>query len=320
VQVPWCAGIALLLLFGAGVARGAAADVIALDLSACASPPATEVRALLALELRERLLPEAAAEPAAAEHVLVVCDEARAQLTLREQGRVRTLALSSVQPELRARLLALAIAELLQQPGEARAASAARPSEAAEPATEAPPPPSAAAAPRPAPPALPRFALWAGLEVSATPVFALGGSLSFRARLWRLLAWSSAFAFTQGTRAIDRGELRVQSNALRTGPALLLEDPRGALQLGLGARVGALRLRGVPDDRAQTESAEFRSWYVGPALFAGGLLRLGRRAILALELELAYTMRRVRADVEGGGALTLGPWRASAVLGAGAAW
>jgi hypothetical protein len=313
--VAAASGLLALLLLGALRARGAGAEVIALDLSACASLPASDVRALLALELRERLLPEGAPEPAAVQHVSVSCDQSRARLRLRELGTERELALSSVQPELLARLLALSIAELLQQPGAQTTQTAPLPAPAA---------PAAPSASRPVPPsrpeALPRFALWAGIELSATPLFALGGSVSLRARLWRRLAWSSAFAFTQGTGDIDRGALRLQSNALRTGPALLLEDRRGALQLGLGARVGALRLRGEPEDSAETESAEFRSWYVGPALFAGGTLRLGTHAILALELELAYTMRRVRADVEGGGARTLGPWRTSAVLGAGATW
>jgi hypothetical protein len=112
----------------------------------------------------------------------------------------------------------------------------------------------------------------------------------------------------------------VQSAALRTGPALSFERGPGALLLGLGARVGLWLLRGQPDDQADTVGAKFRSAYVGPALFAGGSVRLGKHALIALELELAYTMRRVKADVVGGGATTLGAWRTSAVLGAGAVW
>jgi hypothetical protein len=136
----------------------------------------------------------------------------------------------------------------------------------------------------------------------------------------RLLAWSSAGAFTQGRLSIDRGKLRVQQVALRTGPALLLENERGSLQLGAAARLGWLSLTGEPSDAGAVRAAGFQTWSVAPAVFAGGALRLGKYAVIALELELAHTLRRVRADVQGGGARTLSALQTAAVLGAGVLW
>jgi hypothetical protein len=292
----------------------ARAEAVALDMSACAAPEPEQVRALLALELHARLLKPDDLVPASALHVAVRCSADEARLALPDRAVERVLDLASVPSELRARLLALSIAELLQQ---------AVPAPGAAPPALAPPPPPAPATPAPArakAPQLPRFLLWGGLEASATPLFALGGSLLFRLRILRLFAWSSALGFSQGRVSIDRGKLRVQSVALRTGPALLLENAHGSLQLGLGARLGWLGLRGEPADADAVAAQSFNSWSVGPAGFTGGALRLGRRAVIALELELAHTLRRVRADVEGGGARTLGALHTSAVLGAGATW
>jgi hypothetical protein len=290
----------------------AQAAPVALDLDACAAPAPGEVRALLALELRERLLPEGAPMPSDALQVEVRCSETEAELLRRDTGLQRTVAVASVPATLRARLLALAIAELTR-PVPAAAATAAVPPPAPTPAPPVPPPPARAA--RRA-----RYALWAGLEGQATPLLGLGGSLLLRVRVRQWFGWSSALSFGQTRTEIDRGELRVRGTSLRSGPALLLERGRTTLELGAGARGGLMQLGGEPSDAQSTAAADFDAWFVGPALFAGASVELGAHVILALELELAYAAPRIRADVEGGGARTLSAWRSSAVLGVGAAW
>ena len=302
------------------LAAAARAESVALHMTECETPAPDDVRRLLRLELRERLLASDAAPSADTQQVVVRCSEHEAHIALAPAAETRRLALGSVPFEHRARLLALSIAELLQRPEpgarETSDLAAAVPPRAAKSAQDASKPTSAALAST----LLPRFALWAGAEVGATPLWAFGASLQFRARLRHMLAWTGAFGFTQGKLAIDRGSVHVQSNALRTGPALLVERARGSFHAGLGARLGFLRLRGGPDDATLTQAAQFRTWYIAPALFAGGLVRLGKRAVLALELELTHTLRRVRADVEGGGARTLSALRLAGVLGAGATW
>lgn len=292
-------------------ANVACAQQVALDTSACPGVPESEVRALLTLELHARLLAPSADEPEGTEHVHVRCSGDEAELTRQETGATRALSFSGVALALQARVLALAIAELL------------RPEEkppAAPPV--APPAPSAHAEPLASVPAAaqPRFHLWAGVHGDALPLFALGGALLFRVSIVRLFAWSSSFDFSQVRTPIDRGTLRVQSISLRTGPALSFALTPVTLLVGVGARLSLLRLSGEAADKSQTHATSFDSWLIAPTLFAGAAIALARGAFLALELELGNALRHVRADVEGGGARTLSPWRASAVLGAGFQW
>jgi hypothetical protein len=287
------------------------AQPVALDLSACDDPAPSDVRALLVLELRERLLPEGESAPPDAQHVQVSCSQGEAQLWLRDTEQHRTVPLSSVPPALRARLLALSVAELTRPPQLLPAAPAiaapAKPVPKAQPLEEPSAPP-------------PTYLLWVGAQAQAQPLFGLGGSLLLRVRIRELLAWSSAFSLVEATTAIDRGRLWVRSTSLLAGPVLLLERARFSLHVGIGARAGLLQLKGEPADAQSTAAASFDAWYIGPALFAGATLRFGSHAFLALELELDHVLRGVRADVQGGSARTLSPWRSSAALGAGVAW
>jgi hypothetical protein len=289
----------------------ACAQAVALDMSACERPAPDVVRALVGLELRERLLQAGAALPSDAQVVEIRCSELEAQLWLRGTEARKRVALASVPVELRARLLALSVAEL------------ARPLALTTPAF---PPPLAAAyspptAASPAPIAAPRYLLWAGMEAHATPLFALGGALLLRVKLHALVSWSSAGSLTLASIEIDRGELRVLQVSLRSGLALVLFDSSlASLQLGAGVRGGWLRLRGEPADAERTTAAHFSAFYLGPALFAGAVLHVLAPLFVALELELSHSLREARANVEDGNARTLSPWRSSAVLGAGLAW
>lgn len=92
----------------------AQAQDVALDMRACPSPRASDVRAVLAVELHEQLLSEGAAPPSGAHVVEVRCTSDAAELQLRGTETRRSLALSSVPPALRARVLALSIAELVR--------------------------------------------------------------------------------------------------------------------------------------------------------------------------------------------------------------
>lgn len=100
----------------------AAGQDIALDMHGCAHPAESEVRAVLNVELHNQLLTQEQLAPPDARIVEVQCTRDKAELTLQKTASKRTLALTSVPPELRARLLALSIAELVRpQPPAARA-------------------------------------------------------------------------------------------------------------------------------------------------------------------------------------------------------
>jgi hypothetical protein len=290
--------------------RCARAQPVVLDLSACEEAAPNEVRALLELELHERLVKEAEAPPANAQTVQVSCLGGEAQLALRDTQLRRTVALSSVPAALRARLLALAVAELTRPQ-----ALPAPPALAAPTKPRPVPPPAAAPVAEP-----PAYLLWLGVEVQASPLLGPGAALLLRMRICPWLAWANAVSFAQAYTAIDRGELRVRNFSLRSGPALLLESERVSLQIGIGARAGLMQLQGEPSDLQSTAASSFDAWYVGPALFAEVSWTLGAHVFIALGLEADHGLRRVRANVQGGQGRTLSALRSSATLGAGVAW
>jgi hypothetical protein len=296
------------------------AEAVALDMTGCTDPAPSEVRGLLAVELHDQLVREDDFPPPDAQTVEVRCTQAEAELSLRGTPTQRTIALANVPPELRARVLALSIAEL------------ARPQPLA--AGPTPPPPAAAVVEpevtqpdEPSEPATdtdslrppPGYLLWIGAEGQAAPIFSVGGSLLLRVRVRHLLAWSSAISAAQTHVDIDRGKLRVLAVSVRTGLALLLENTRVSFHVGAGVRAGWNRLTGEPYDAEDLSAAHFDAWSVGPAVFAGAHVRVSRPVFLAVELELDH-LRELQANVAGGNPRKLSPWRNSVALGAGVAW
>jgi hypothetical protein len=336
----------------------AAAQSVALDMRACAEPAPRDVRAVLTVELHEQLLGEDEGLPADARVIEVRCSRDEAELWLRGTA-ARTVALGSVPRELRARLLALSVAELVRPqlsaadpaagataagagstagagadgaPAHDSEAANAQPSyadgERGEIAEDAEAEPDELESAEPefvgvddaGPSARPPRFLWIGAEAQVTPLVGLGGALLFRAQLLPWLAWSSAVSLGESQTDIDNGKLRALSVSLRTGLAWLVQGPRASFHAGGGIRGRWLKLTGEPSDETSTAAKHFDAWSLGPALFAGATVRLAPPVFLALELELHHALREVRANVEEGKARTLSPVRTSAVLGAGLAW
>lgn len=299
-----------------GQVERAQAEAVALDLTACAEPPERDVRTLAALELRGRLVERAPAE--AALQIVVRCEDERALLSLSSSGSTsapRSIDLSTVPEALRARLLALAIAELARAPSE--------PEPVVEPVLSSEPAPVQSPEPAPARPREP--ARWnsqiaAGVELQAAPMLLLSGTLSTLVRALGPLGFSGLLSLGQGRREIDLGTLRVRQLGLRAGPAFLFTRPRYRLHAGVAARVSLLALRGEADDRTVATARSFRTVVAGPAVFAGSSLALGRHFMLGLEAELAHLLREVRADVSGARSSTLAPLRVSLSLLLGARW
>jgi hypothetical protein len=303
-----------------GSEQRARAQAVALDMSSCEQPSPTEVRGLLGVELHERLLGQDDLLPADAQTIEVHCTPDTAELRVRGTALRRSVALASVPAALRARVVALSIAELARPQPLAAAPEAPAPparaiGEPEQPVPEPEPQPSEETVSRPR-----AYALWAAAEAQATPLVGFGGSLLLRVKMRDFLAWSSAVSLGRARTEIDRGKLRVWSFSVRTGLALLLESSRASLQVGAGLRGGWLQLTGEPDDAENTAAAHFDAWFIGPALFAEATWSVASHVFIALGLELDHTLREVRANVEGGTARTLSPWRSSGALGAGVAW
>ena len=197
----------------------------------CPGFPDPAVRAALRVEIRDRLISEAAPAPADFTLVSVACAGQDAELLVVRQGTGvpvrRRVPLVAVVPDARPRAVALAIAELLR-------VDLAR--------NEPPPPPS----PPPPPPSAFMMAL------SGTP-FVLGGYLSGEKKYWfqglqLRLAFESATQPSPGRAWAWGLALAADSNGL-AGPdrysfvgsvAALLrhEQSRFAWELDVGARIG----------------------------------------------------------------------------------
>jgi hypothetical protein len=259
---------------------GAQNEPVALDTRACAVD-AQELRRILALERR--------IDDNAPLQVELRCDSERAWL--HAGPSTREIELASVPEGLRARLLALAIAEL-------------RPA----------PPPQIVSKPAP----VQRFRVWLAAHGQLSSLGAAGAQLGFSARLNAWSAFASGVAFTQGSMVIDRGDLRVRHSSVHAGLAWL-RDGRLALMAGAGVRAGWLGLRGT-SSYAQVRGQRFDTWFVGPTLFGSTSLRFAEHGFVVLALELTHTVREVHAEVRGGATRTLSPWLGGASLGVGASW
>lgn len=278
-------GALIVLVAGRAPAQS---EPIALDARTCTTVDTGELRRILALERR-------LANGPGALHVELSCDHDRA--LLRGAGASRVLELASVPEPLRPRLLALAIAEL-----------------------RTPVAPLASTAPAALAPVRPqRFRLSIAAHGQRSSLFAAGAELGFSARLSAWIAWQSTATFTQGSLAIDHGDLRVRHASLGSGAALQRELGLVTLAAGGGVRAGWLGLRGLPRERG-VRGQRFDTWFVGPSAFGSVALRFLRHGFGLLSLSLTHTVRELRADVSGGRARRLSPWLAGASLGVGASW
>jgi hypothetical protein len=152
------------------------------------------------------------------------------------------------------------------------------------------------------------------------PMLAASASLSSLVHVAGPLYWTGALSLGQTRRAIDGGRLRVRSLVLRSGPALSLERPRWLSYGGLAARLELLQLTGEPRDHELLRAARVQTFVIGPALFAGVALALGRHVFVALEAELSHQLRAIDVEVRGGQTTTLSPWRLTFDALVGARW
>lgn len=297
----------------------ARAQAVALDLTGCAEPAPSDVRALATLELRGRL--RSAGDAEAAQHIVVTCMGERAELRAVERGDVRSVELGSVPTGLRARLLALSIAEVASVAGATR--TGADEDNALQQAVPTPLRPAAAPAyvpPGPVSRDRPVAIVSMGARLAALPVVGGGVSLASQVRLSDALSWTGALTLGQTRRDIEGGRVRMRSLVLRSGPALTLERKRWLGYAGVAARVELLELVGEPRDAALFRAARVRTYVMGPALFTGVMWMLGRHVLFGLEAELAHQLRAVELGVRGGQSSTLSPWRLTVDAVVGGRW
>lgn len=271
----------------------AAAPAVRLAPIRCDTLSDGNIRTALKVELRERLLDEAAAPPGDFVLISVSCESEHANLLAVRQGAGtpvrRMVVLDGVAPEARPRATALAIAELLR-------VDAIRTTPSVPPVVEQP----AAPAPSTAFSVSASFVLLQALETSYV--------WSFKGTAFRFAVepggWNARVGW--GWAASYQLSITGPDNATRVmNQALALVQRRGRQwvpELGVGARVGAVLVTHPTDPPLETHLA----W--GPVASA------------AMDYRISATLLTIRAAIQGGYDLGYGSTWAGLYTGFGLRW
>ena len=324
---------------------------VALRVDACVPVHVQQVRQLLALELQSELVDEPSGPEVA--RAFVSCpasvlggdgltgkeagsDELAGQQTdlrvddpVTGRSLVRSIDLQHADPEVRARLLSLALSELLFACwAEQSVAGSAMPAPTVAPAS-----PGGASEPLPLSttdavvlrPAsvkslggvvpVPKLGLTLAamgslLMIPGEPrLLWLGGAgVRLQGDLARHLGFSTDFSYHHGSAETTLGSVTSDLLSLQAAAHLHHQLPALTLRSGLGARLGAARLAGQPTDALMVRSDALWGVWGGPQVFLGLTTLLGR-ARLEVQAETGYIVAPVAAKVAGVRAVGLnGPW------------
>ena len=288
----------LLLLVPSAIARGDERPLLGVEVDGCGETGVEALLPIVALELHARTLPAAAAPPHAT-RVAVRCSAGAAALQVADplttKVVTRSIALQDVHPSARARVLAIAIAELVSAswfelerarrdvreaavvsaPVRQERAAAIRAVRARSPTWQA----SLGLGP----------ALW--LSPSA-PETGFGGSLQFTADspgpAALLLDLNGWFASAR----VGLGELHTSAFSLGAFGLLRAELSPFALYGGAGVRLGWAHVRGQSDEPTRAREGAVGGPWFGPAVAAGAALRISGWGALLLLPELGYAAHR----------------------------
>lgn len=224
----------------------------------------------------------------------------------------RSIDLGAADPAVQARLLALALAELLfaswaellvtPTPQVPPAAPAASPAERRATSDSlqrklAPPPLG-----------LQLSAVAAALVLFGSPRLSLGGGLQLRGDHGHHLGWDLDVLYHRGSTSTALGEVSADLLSARLGLGGHLRVPHVILRGGVGARFGAARLAGQATDPATATSQALWGAFGGP-LGALGLTAAAGRLRIDLCAEAGYVVSPVAARVNGSRAVAIeGPW------------
>jgi hypothetical protein len=279
---------------------------VALAMDPCVTAPATEVRRILGIDLGA-LLDDAAGPPSDVTRAAIGCQAALVELRVDDpitgKSLTRAIDLSSTPPPARARLLALAVSELIT-------ASWTELETNAQPAV---PPQGAVASPaarlsalgavekhRPPPALRPlRVVALASGQFFFTQAGALwGGGLRVGQDRGRGLAWAVDALAHHGSAQTALGD--VVADTISVGPMALYQHrwPRVALRIGGGARGGAARLEGQPGAPGVHGAAVWSGW-LGPLAAASLTVAPASRLALELGLEGGYVVVPFGGRVDG---------------------
>ena len=273
-------------------------EPVVLDSDQCSSVARDELRELVALELAPRAVKTPSELPAGGSvtSAELRCSATRARLVVRDAARRQqqelALELTQIDPPARARLIALALAELIATV-EMEPLAPARPAE--------PPKPAHSPSPRGA-----HSSWWLGAGLTRegrprilAPSLQSGLALSLAALP---LALFSELQLQRGERTISAGRVTAWTVSGSLGLAGQLHAGPSDLTLGLGLRLGYAELVGKTGAASATLSAHNVSGLLwGPTLGASAVLPLYARWGVRAGVDLTWLARGVRGTDSGGG-------------------
>ncbi|MET0285492.1 MAG: hypothetical protein ABW352_13515 [Polyangiales bacterium] len=254
-----------------------------LSIADCAGASAQAIRKLVQLEL--------ASQELVAREVSLHCEGTQARITVQTQAL--TLSLDETQPEARARLLALTIAELV--------------------ATHRLEEPARVEAPPPAPPVR-RSSLWLGAGALRQGSLWLPTLVAGAAYDFGRLAGQGDLAFEARSVGSAQASTRVRVLSLSLAPMIPLPHRRFTFALGAGLRVGWAWLAAEARDDALV-GRSLSGVYVAPIARGAAAYTWNARWATRLDLELGYAVKALRGlDADGVTLLKLEGLRTSATL------
>lgn len=312
------AGLGLVVLLAlAAPAAGRERTPVALELTGCVQIEQEAVRSLLSIELGERVFSSPA--PAGATRAIVTCGapsprgdgsllgDGSALAELRIDDAVtgkslwRSIDLGASDAGVRARLLALALAELLFA---SWAELLVTPTPKVPPATPAVSPATRRATSvslqrKLSPPlGVQLSATAAALVLLGAPRLSLGGGLRLIGEHQNHVGWDLDALYHRGSAPTGLGEVSVDVLSARLALNGHLRIPHLVLRGGVGGRLGAVRLLGEASDPAVTDSRAIWGAWGGP-LGSLGLTAAAGRLRLDLSGEVGYVVSPVAARVNG---------------------
>jgi hypothetical protein len=309
--------LAFLLFLGVfGVASKACALELALDVSGCPELPEKRVQELMELELTAQVArPAAAARSAALVSISCNGDEVLIRVTDSTTSKVvtRTFTLTEREPDVRARAVALAAAELVITSWMELVLT--NPPERAQPA------PAWVNENRRAATAVAQQHTRQGTRVDALfPFASFGGTFHAHPGTWggglRLsLVWGAArfgvdsdLSVTLDDDRTSLGDVRTNTWSLGLRPALRFETGRWLGSIGIGARLGLARIEGSAADPSTIRGHVVAGTWGGPLAHANFGVSCAHLKV-RLGVEGGYASKSVSGSVEGQArAGVSGPW------------
>lgn len=315
----WAAGLAVIGIVSTATAEAnvqaqLSRGPVLIDFANCEQSLEAEVRRIVGVELRASAV-ETVSPGQSATRLVAICRGSEVDLVLEDSGTsnqlVRTLPLAEAVPTGRARLLALAVAELVVASWQERQSDPVPMAPSPSPDVPSAPVADAVANARLARTSVGVEAMGVVRVFPGASLWLLGAGARGVVALSRPLVLTIDGSAEWGQAARGTGQVRARVMAGALGLAWGIDRAWAFIMPWMAARAGVARLAGEPNVGSSTAGETQSGMWLGPEI--GACITFLPRApmTLTLALSVGVTMRGVRGDVVGESSVSMrGPWAA----------